>query len=550
MPPQRDRTSSQSEAEFVQHIPCPCGKSSDACAVYSDGSAFCFSCNKPFKSLVDVDDLEENTQSTKTKNTDLLEGTYAALSSRRLTLQTCQRFSYSTSRMAGKAVQVANYYDPETGAVVAQKVRDADKNFKFIGEPKKAGLFGQQLWGASGKRVIITEGEIDAMSISQVMDHKWPVVSIKNGASGALKALSDQLQWLLKFSEIVLAFDNDDPGRKAMAECVSLFPPGRVSLIHWPEPYKDASDMLQAGDVKGLIQRIWQAEVYRPDGIVTLADIRETVLNGVAEGLPYCLPSLTKATYGRHMGECVGIGAGTGVGKSDFIAQQIAFDITELNEPVAAFMLEQSPTETIHRVAGKVAGKTFHLKDTGWEPEDLEATVGQLEKAATLYLYNHFGATDWDVIKERIRYLAHTAGVRLFYLDHLTALAAAEDDERVALERITHEISSLCQELGIWILFISHLATPEGKPHEEGGRVMIRHFKGSRAIGYWAHTLIGIERDQQNADEEARHTTFYRILKCRLNGSATGEVIPAKYDAQTGRLREASNAIEGDLAAF
>jgi twinkle protein len=107
------------------------------------------------------------------------------------------------------------------------------------------------------------------------------------------------------------------------------------------------------------------------------------------------------------------------------------------------------------------------------------------------------GRTEWDSIKSRIRFLRHAQDVRIFYLDHLTALAAAEDDERTALERIMSEMAALAKELQIVLIFVSHLATPEGKPHEEGGRVMIRHFKGSRAIGFWSHYMIGLERDQQ-----------------------------------------------------
>jgi twinkle protein len=58
---------------------------------------------------------------------------------------------------------------------------------------REAQLFGQHLWRTSGKRVIVTEGEIDAMSMSQVQDNKWPVVSVKNGANGAYKALQESL---------------------------------------------------------------------------------------------------------------------------------------------------------------------------------------------------------------------------------------------------------------------------------------------------------------------------------------------------------------------
>ena len=100
------------------------------------------------------------------------------------------------------------------------------------------------------------------------------------------------------------------------------------------------------------------------------------------------------------------------------------------------------------------------------------------------------------------------------------------------------EMGSLVKELGVWVLFVSHLATPEGTPHEEGGRAKIRHFKGSRAIGFWSHFMIGLERNQQAEEEDDRSTTVYRMLKDRYTGRSTGETFNIRYDQKTGRLVE------------
>jgi twinkle protein len=109
-------------------------------------------------------------------------------------------------------------------------------------------------------------------------------------------------------------------------------------------------------------------------------------------------------------------------------------------------------------------------------------------------------------------------------------------DEKGSLEQIMKEMAGLANELGIIITFISHLTTPEGKPHEEGGRVTIRHFKGSRAIGFWSYFMFGLERDQQAEDPVVRQTTTFRILKDRYTGQATGEVLYLAYDRDTGLL--------------
>lgn len=468
---------------------------------------------------------------------DFIEGEVRALGKRMIDEVTCQKFGYTVGTFKDKKVQLAPYYDDE-GNLVAQKVRFPDKTFTFTGKMKQGQLFGQHLWPTEGKRVIITEGEIDALSVSQLQGNKWPVVSVPNGAQGAKKSLEKQLKWLQGFEEVVLMFDMDDEGRKATAECAPLFKPGtcKVAVL----PLKDANEMLQAGRGDEVIKAIWNAKVYRPDGIVTLKDIRAKILQPIEDGLPWAYETLTKYTYGRRPGEIYAIGAGTGIGKTDFLTQQIEYDLSTLKEKVGVFFLEQQPDETGKRIAGKHAGKLFHIPGD-WTTEELDKALDELGADNSIFFYDHFGSTDWDIIENTIRYLAHSEGVRIFYLDHLTALAAGQEDERKALEDIMARMGSLVKELNIILVIVSHLSTPDGKPHEEGGRVMIRHFKGSRAIGFWCHYMFGLERDQQSDDEAEAKTTTFRCLKDRYTGQATGKVFYLGYDQSTGRLFETEN---------
>lgn len=463
----------------------------------------------------------------------LTRGVPQAIPARGLTEETCAKWKYYVANLEGEPVQIANYSTDGVN-ISGQKLRTKDKKFSVRGSLGEL-LYGQWLWKSKGRRVVITEGELDAMSISQVQDHKWPVVSLPNGASGAKKAIAANLQWLSGFEEVVLCFDMDDAGQKAVKECAPILPPGRLKVVRLP--LKDANDMLKAGRTEELVNCLWNAQEYRPDGIVTAKDVLDKVLKEPETGLPWCLPKLNEETFGRRLGEAVAVGAGTGIGKTTLITQQIAFDLKELGQTVAVFAFEQLPSETVKRVAGQMVGKTFHIPKSGWTQDELTTTVNR-EEFSRLFLYDHFGACDWEVVRERIRYLRHSHGVRLFYIDHLTALAAAADDERVALEKIMAEVGGIVKELNIWLLFVSHLATPEGTPHEEGGRVKIRHFKGSRAIGFWSHFMFGLERDQQSSDEGARGTTVLRVLKDRYTGRSTGLTIPLTYDTDSGLLKE------------
>lgn len=542
------------ESVLVAKEPCPACGSRDNLARYSDGHAYCFGQCCDYYEPPDEDySPDTNTTKRKRMSDDLLKGKHKALPQRGISEETCRRFDYMVGKLKSDPVHIANYRNQE-GQVVAQHLRDKDKNFPWLGSKKQLQLFGQHTCRDGGSKLIITEGEIDAMSVHQALGGKsrFGVVSIPSGSKGAKKDIADNLKFVEKFDEVILMFDMDEPGQDAVKECARLFRPGKCKIAQLP--MKDANEMLLAGKSDGIVDAIFGAREWRPEGIVRVSDIRDRVLEAPVMGLPWWHDGINKATLGRRMGEVIALGAGTGVGKTDFLTQQIEYDINTLGEKVAIFFLEQQPFETVRRLAGKMVGRKFHIpadpETNPWTEEELIEAIDQLENHDNLLMFDHFGSTDWSLIEDTIRYLYHAEGVRVFYVDHLTALAAHADDERKELEKVMAEIGGLVKELDIWIGIVSHLATPEGKPHEEGGRVMIRHFKGSRAIGYWCHFMFGLERNQQAEDEEERQTTRFRILKDRVTGQATGKVFEFGYDHFAGRLISKEYAPESDFDAL
>lgn len=459
-----------------------------------------------------------------------------AILSRKLTETTCKHFGYGKVQYKGQTWQAAPYYDSD-GNWVGQKLRGPDKKFTVLGTVGNDGLpFGAHCWPKTGKKIVLTEGEIDALTMSQVQGNKWPVVSVPNGAQSAKKHVAENLDYYSGFDEVVIMFDMDDPGKKAAQEVAEVLGPKRAKIASLP--LKDPNEMLLAGRVEELVQAMWRAEAYQPEGIVDMASLKEKVKEAPTQGLSWWSPVLTEWTYGIRTGELICIGAGTGVGKTDLFTQQMAHLVTHHKEAIGVFSLEQSVVETAKRLAGKVAGRTFHIPDSGWTEEDLESAWADLERGGKVLLYDSFGANEWPSVKENIEYLNHAYGVRYFFLDHLTALAAAEEDERVGLEKIMADMGALVKRLDIALLFISHLATPEKGSHEEGARVTLRHLKGSRSIAQWASFAIGLERNQQADDPEERHTTTVRCIKDRYTGRALGKTFLMGYDAKTGRLYE------------
>jgi twinkle protein len=521
----------ENESDFLHKESCPeCG-SRDNLARYSDGHGYCFGCEH-YEPPTEGADAPKASGGGGGRG-DFLTGEYVSLAKRGISEDTCKKFGYlQATDKHGKVVQVATYR--RGGRIVGQKLRGKNKKFSFIGDMKQSGLYGQHLWQPS-RRLIITEGELDCLSVAQVFGLKWPVVSVPNGATAAVKAIKRELEFVEAFDEVVLMFDMDEPGETAAAEVAAILSPGKARIAQLP--MKDPSEMLQAGKGEAIVSCVYEAKTVRPDGIVRFGDLREKALAELKMGLPWPWPELTDLTLGRRYGEVYGLGAGTGIGKSDVFDEIIVHTATTCNEKCGVFKLEQPPGETAKRLAGKYGGKRFHVPDAGWTQQELIDAFEILDCTENLVLYDHFGCTDWDIISSKMRHMAVADGVRHIFLDHLTAFAAEADDEKKVLEQVMAGLAKLAQELNICIYFISHLTTPEkGAPHEEGGRVTIRQFKGSRAIGFWSHFMFGLERNQQSDNPAERTTTTFRVLKDRYTGQATGNCIYLGYDEASGRL--------------
>ena len=482
----------------------------------------------------------------------LLDGTIEALPARGLTRETADKFGYKVGTFNGHKAHIATYYDV-AGRPVAQKIRwkeDGKKLFTWVGDPKAATLYGQHLWRDAGKMVVVTEGELDALAVSQVQNNKWPVVSIPNGAGGAAKDLAKQVAWLERFEKIVLCFDMDEPGRQAVEAVTKLFTPGKVYDARLP--LKDACDMVKAHRSAELVDALWGSKQMRPDGIKTVAELREKALQPTKWGLPWPWRTMTERTYGIQRHYLYSWGAGVGSGKTTTQKQLMLTamrpDLLEphdglvdhLGQPlvippprkVGTILFEENPAKTLRSLGGMILGKRLNKPDVSYTDDELNAAIDTLD--GLFFPLDMFGAKDWDTVKSNVLYLILAEGVLDIFIDPLTALVANAEDERRALDEIMAELSGIVEAHGATIHLVSHLTTPQGTAHEEGGRVLEKHFTGSRAIARWSHAMIGLERNKQDVDAP----TVVRGLKDREFGEAVGPLLGLTFDRITGRMVE------------
>ena len=518
-----------SESEFVRHEPCSNCGSSDANSLYSDGHSFCFSCNTWTPGEGDV--VHTHKMSTNVQ----IRGSAERLQKRRISEKVCKQY-----RIHKDGDVLRFYYFSESGVLEGCKVKTKDKLFTYEGTAPSC-LFGQHLFPATGKRVVITEGELDAASCQEAMPG-WPMVSLPSGAASARKAIQRAIPWLQGYEEVVLFFDNDSAGRKAAEDAASVLPPGKTKIARL-ETYKDASDALQAHDEQLIREAIWNATPYRPDGIVDGKSLLELVTTpSPPADHDYPFVGLQNKLHGIRYGELITITAGSGIGKSSF-CRELATSLLQKGERVGYLALEESNRRTALGLMSAAVGKSLHLGEH--ERKTLTDAYEKTLADWNLYLFDGFGSFDPDLIYNRIEYLATGLDARVIFLDHLSILLSGLDgDERRMIDTTMTKLRSLVERTGVAMFLVSHLRrTSTDTPHEEGARVTLGQLRGSAAIAQLSDGVIALERDQQSAGKQS--STTVRVLKNRYSGEV-GIACNLSYDLSTCKFNETQAEPEFD----
>lgn len=476
----------------------------------------------------------------------LIEGECKALTNRRISAETCEKFGYSIGNYNGRPCHIANYHDA-AGKLVMQKLRFANpKEFMILGDLKAAGLFGAQLYG-KGKMIVVTEGEIDALTVAEIQGHgKWPVVSLPNGAAGAKKALAKAADYLANFENVVLMFDNDEPGRKASAECAEMLGPSRSKIAVLP--LKDASDMMQADRAGELLEAMWNARPYQPEGVIYGKDLLELVMKPTTQSTAYPWPGLNAMTHGIRTGEITLLTAGISVGKSA-VVREISYHLgNTLKQNVGLVNLEENTQRSAIGLMGIHASRLLHIDEERAKVADDQMKMWFHETLGTnrYFLIEQFGASDPETLLSRIQYLVVGCECKWVIIDPLSAIVAGQEDgdERRIIDNMMNELRTLVQRLNFGLILVHHLKRPAtGKGHENGAEVQMSQIRSSNMIGGFSNTVIGLERDLQG---DTPHMTTIRVVKNRLSGE-TGIAGYLAYQRDTGRLVETTpNHAEND----
>jgi twinkle protein len=358
----------------------------------------------------------------------------AWLMARGLTEQTIEAFRIGEHERDGKAYAVFPYL--RDGELINAKTRNIDEKRDMRQETgAEPCLFGWHLIDPKARSITITEGEIDAMTLHQV---GIPALSVNAGA-GNHQWIENDWDRLERFSEIFIAFDDDEPGRKGAREVAQRLGMERCRIVTFGA--KDANQWLMDGaDGEEFHHALSVAKPLDPEELASMADFfRGVTALFYPTGADTANPCLRIGDrdcdwFEFRPGEYTCWTGINGHGKS-LMLSQVLLGLMQQDQRVMVFSGELTPERQ---------GKRLVKQATGLDrpsPGYIDAVAEWVRDR--MWVFNLVGTAKLDRLLDVFAYGARRYGIAHFVIDSLMMTDVPEDGpgslsaQKEAIQKLT-----------------------------------------------------------------------------------------------------------------
>lgn len=455
---------------------------------------------------------------------------------------------------------VASTYYPTTMGyeISGYKVRHHPKRFEAIGETgKSVELFMQFAFkGKKGKYLLLTAGEIDALSAFQILaDYQKtrgydpiPVVSSTIGETGSAKQVQQQYEFFENYERVLICYDNDKAGKEAAEKVAKCLPKGKAYIVNLE--LKDCNEYLTTGKEREFIKAFYDAKSYTPMGIVGSGELYQKILDEVeADKIPFppFMNKLNEMTAGGlSLGKLCNIGAATGLGKTVYVDSIIYHLIFNSPYRVGVVSMElNSGQYGLSMLSRHVGRKIANIQDKQERSDYLRSDYVQ-EKQRELF-FKEDGTHRWHLVDDRdgsvnemkalVEQLVISCDCKVIVLDPLQDILDGMTNEEQAL--FLKWQKGLIKSHNMSFININHVRKSgnSSQSNSNGGMITEEDFAGSSTIMKSAALNILLVRDKMNEDPIVRNTTKAYLSKNRDNG-ITGPAGSYYYNNETHQLQD------------
>lgn len=452
-----------------------------------------------------------------------------------------------------------NYYD-ENNTLVLVKERTAGKVQK--GMPKcwcqkdadtAPCLFNMNKIDYT-KPIVICEGEIDALSVLE--SGYTNVVSVPLGAQN-LQWIEFNYEFLDLFDEIILWFDNDAPGIKAVNEAVNRLGDYRCKVVK-PDTtiqtmvekyYKqfneqlcitktDANNILLACGVDYILQLIATAQEIPDDTLKDITSYEEIDIQTMPKNSTG-FNKIDKSIYGIFKNSLNIITAVGGSGKSTLINMMGILAPIEQGEKVMLFSGEMSSGIILGQLFGLMAGRNHTIEwDNGPNmpkgytvTKDAKLWIKKWLKGR-LYLYDTSSmniTTDAYKILDKMIYAYKRYGITNFVIDNLMCLSFDTNAENMNLTQTEFivKLKTFTNVYPVSVFLVAHAKKIDGGAIRDANVIA-----GSSNIPNAANRVFYMEILK---DDQEGYNNKVTVLKDRETGML-GKEFKMYYDFATRRI--------------
>ena len=323
-------------------------------------------------------------------------------------------------------------------------------------------LFGMNL--CKGRdRLIITEGQIDAMSLAQA--------GIKNavsvpGGMGNFRWWEPCAEWVNSFREIVV-FGDWENGRMTLLEEILRRAKTAVKAVRRQDYLceKDANDILVRYGPQALVKCVENAVPPAVENVVALADVADEPVDAIEKAATY-LPELDRLTGGLVMGELIVLSGERGSGKSTLMSQMICAALDQ-GLKVFAYSGELSEGRFKYLLDCQLAGEeNLSLSggsDAALVPPGVERAISEWYRERML-LYRGGDVSDEGVTPEALCDTVEQAilsrRVKAVFIDNLmTVMEGVGDQNSLYLRqsRFAGRLKRLAMRYNVCVVLVAHV---------------------------------------------------------------------------------------------
>lgn len=396
------------------------------------------------------------------------------------------------------------------------------------------------------ERVVITEGEIDALSIVQAGIDS--VVSVPDGAPApTAKNYASKFTYFDQDPEpfehvtkVILAVDNDEPGKLLERELARRLGMDRCFYVTWPEGCKDANDVLKEYGGEALRYLIEQAQPFPVQDVVEVSDVAESVrhryFHGVARGISTGWENMN-IHYTIETGQLTVVTGIPGHGKSEWL-DALMLNLVELHGwRFAVCSPENSPVEQhIEKLLEKVMGAPFRVGPSDrMTPDEMNAGLTWLD-AQIRFIVPEDALTIFGLL-DRATSLVSRFGIKGLIIDPFNEFDHTRPRGQTETEYIGQVLATLTRWARKWQVHVWLVAHPQKLFRREDGTYPVPtpwDISGSANFRNKATNCLTVWRDEDNTDLPVK---IY-IQKVRYKHIGRVGLVELAWDRRTGRYSE------------